>query len=65
MTAGACAVLAVAACLLAWYAGVRLYPWRDCPRCGGGRRIRSGVAHRDCGRCGASGRVRRLGARGR
>jgi hypothetical protein len=46
----------------AWYVRIRLYPWKDCPRCDGGRRIARGVVHRDCGRCGATGRVRRLGA---
>lgn len=46
----------------AWYAHVRLYPWRPCPRCGGSRRNVSGYAHRDCGRCDSTGRVRRIGA---
>jgi len=41
---------------------VYYFPWRDCPACDGGRRIRSGNAHRDCKRCGATGRVRRWGA---
>lgn len=45
-----------------WYLRVLLFPWKDCPRCDGGRRIISGAVHRDCGRCGAEGRVRRLGA---
>jgi DnaJ-class molecular chaperone len=44
-----------------WYVHVRLFPWRDCPRCGGSKRNRSGRAHRDCGRCGSEGRVRRWG----
>ena len=46
-----------------WYAHVRLFPWKTCPRCDGGRRIKGGgTVHRDCGRCGSTGRVRRLGA---
>ena len=59
--AGAVALIALVlagACLV----HVRLYPWKDCPACDGGRRIKSGIAHRDCGRCGATGRVRRWGA---
>jgi DnaJ-class molecular chaperone len=48
----------------AWLVHVRLYPWRDCPRCGGTKRNRSGYAHRDCRRCGSTGRVRRFGAPG-
>ena len=49
-----------------WQVHVRLFPWKDCPRCDGGKRIQSGSAHRDCGRCGSEGRVLRLGApRGR
>jgi DnaJ-class molecular chaperone len=47
-----------------WLVYVRLYPWRDCPRCHGARRNRFGYAHRDCKRCGSTGRVRRLGAPG-
>lgn len=46
----------------AWYAGVRLFPWKTCPRCGGAKRIEGFGGHRDCGRCGATGRVRRFGA---
>jgi hypothetical protein len=45
-----------------WYAHVRLYPWRNCPRCSGGKRNYSISAHRDCRRCKATGRVRRWGA---
>ena len=46
-----------------WYVHVRLFPWRDCPRCGGRKRISGGRGtHRDCGRCGNTGRVRRIGA---
>jgi len=46
-----------------WYARLRLFPWKDCPRCGGSRRIQGGGGiHRDCKRCGATGRVRRAGA---
>lgn len=45
-----------------WYVHVRRYPWKDCPRCDGGKRNKSLRAHRDCGRCGATGRVRRIGA---
>jgi hypothetical protein len=45
-----------------WLGHARLFPWKDCPRCGGGKRIKSGRAHRDCGRCGSTGRVRRWGA---
>lgn len=45
-----------------WHVHVRLYPWKDCPRCGGAKRNRSLNAHRDCARCGATGRVRRWGA---
>jgi ribosomal protein S27AE len=45
------------------YIHILLYPWKECPRCDGGRRISSLAAHRDCGRCGATGRVRRWGAR--
>lgn len=48
-----------------YLASVRLFPWKDCPRCTGTRRIQGGGGiHRDCGRCGATGRVRRLGAPG-
>lgn len=50
--------LIVAGC----YAHVLRYPWKECPRCDGGRRISSLAAHRDCGRCQATGRVRRWGA---
>lgn len=57
-------VLAVVVLGGGWYAHVRLYPWKDCPRCGGSERNKSGYAHRDCGRCGARGRVRRWGAPG-
>ena len=45
-----------------WYIRVLLFPWKDCPRCDGGKRIASGSVHRDCGRCGSEGRVRRFGA---
>lgn len=55
-------VLALAALGVAWYAYVRLYPWRTCPRCHGAERNKLGYAHRDCGRCNSTGRVRRLGA---
>lgn len=67
MTAAALLALAVIVAAGAWYIGVRLFPWRTCPRCAGRGRI-GGVTrgtHRDCGRCGASGRVRRIGARPR
>lgn len=48
-----------------WYASVRLFPYRDCPRCEGKGRVQGGGGiHRDCGKCGAKGRVRRLGAPG-
>lgn len=56
------AVLVALAVIAVWYGHVRLFPWRDCPRCGGSKRNVSGYAHRDCGRCGSTGRVRRLGA---
>ena len=55
-------LLAVVALGGGYYVHVRLYPYRDCPRCNGSRRNKSGRAHRDCGRCGSTGRVRRLGA---
>jgi hypothetical protein len=50
------------ALVVAWQVRVRCFPWKDCPRCDGGKRIASGRVHRDCGRCGATGRVRRWGA---
>jgi hypothetical protein len=58
------ALIVLAAVVLGggWYVHVRLFPWRNCPRCGGKRRNYSGYAHRDCGRCGSTGRVRRWGA---
>lgn len=59
---GAVLVLAVLIGGACWYFHVRLFPWRACPRCNGGKRISSGEAHRDCGRCGTAGRVRRFGA---
>ena len=55
-------VLAAAAAAGAWYAHVRRYPWKDCPRCSGKKRNYSLRAHRDCRRCGSTGRVRRIGA---
>jgi hypothetical protein len=55
-------VLAVVVIGGGWYVHARLYPWKDCPRCGGTKRNVSGNAHRDCTRCGSTGRVRRLGA---
>lgn len=41
---------------------VYFFPWRDCPRCGGSKRNRSGNAFRRCGRCNSTGEVRRWGA---
>ena len=60
------AVLAVAAFIGACgWLSVRLYPWKDCPSCGGRGRIQGGGGiHRDCGKCNARGRVRRWGAPG-
>lgn len=55
-------LLAALAAAGAWLVSLRLFPWKDCPRCKGARRIASGSVHRDCGRCGATGRVRRIGA---
>jgi hypothetical protein len=47
---------------LGYLVHVRLYPWRNCPRCSGRKRNYSISAHRDCRRYGATGRVRRWGA---
>lgn len=55
-------VLAAAVIGGGWYAHVRLFPWKGCPRCGGRERIKSGYAHRDCRKCRSTGRVRRFGA---
>lgn len=64
MNPGLAVVLVVLFVVGACYASALLYPWRDCPSCGGARRIQGGGGiHRDCGRCGATGRVRRWGAR--
>ncbi len=54
-------LLAAAVFLGGRYALVRLYPWKACPRCKGGR-VYGGGGHRDCKRCGKTGRVRRWGA---
>lgn len=54
--------LAAAGFAGARYAFARFFPWRDCPRCGGARRLYGPGGHRDCGKCGATGRVRRFGA---
>jgi len=56
------ALLAAAIIGGGWLVYAQVFPWRDCPRCGGARRNRLGYAHRDCKRCGATGRVRRIGA---
>ena len=58
------AVLALALLGLGgWRVSLLLYPWKDCPACGGARRIGDGAGnHRDCGKCGTTGRVRRFGA---
>ena len=60
---GALEIALAAVVIGGWYAHVRLYPWKTCPRCDGGQRIKGGArVHRDCGRCGSTGRVRRFGA---
>ena len=41
---------------------VWIFPWRNCPRCGGSKRNNSGDAFRRCGRCDSTGEVRRWGA---
>lgn len=51
---------------LSWYVAVcRIWPYTDCPRCGGGgkRRSPSGRAWRRCRRCKGSGARVRLGRR--
>jgi hypothetical protein len=45
-----------------WYLHVLIFPWKDCPRCGGSKRNGSGNAFRRCGRCDSTGEVRRWGA---
>ena len=45
-----------------WYVHVLIFPWKDCPRCGGSKRNNSGNAFRRCGRCDSTGEVRRFGA---
>ena len=53
-----------AALLLAWWASLAFWPWKDCPRCTAGKVYAPGnsTAFRDCPRCGGTRRVRRPGA---
>ena len=57
--------LIVITAVAVWWADVRIFhPWKDCPRCGGEKRLKGTVprTHGDCKRCGSTGRVRRFGA---
>jgi hypothetical protein len=58
--------LIILAAALLWAAGVYLFPFRHCRKCGGtGRKIRKlNRSHFAlCGRCAGTGRVQRLGSR--
>jgi hypothetical protein len=60
-TPGGLVVVAVAVYLL----HSLLWPFKDCPRCRGSKKINApaGVSYRKCPRCGGSGTETRLGRR--
>lgn len=59
-------VLGAVAAVGAWYADVRLRPWKPCPSCNGRTRTkgsrRTAYGKFRCRRCGGKGEVRRIGA---
>jgi DnaJ-class molecular chaperone len=55
-------LLGAAALVAARQVHVWIFPWKDCPRCGGSKRNNSGDAFRRCRRCNSTGEVRRWGA---
>lgn len=63
MSAAVELVLAALALVAARQVHVWIFPWRDCPRCGGSKRNKGGdTSFRRCGRCDSTGEVRRFGA---
>lgn len=64
MDPGTVVVLIVAA-FGGYWLSVRLWPYKRCPRCGGGGRNAGSNSRRFgmCGRCGGSGRRERFGVR--